>query len=69
MLTLTRRIGEQLLIGDDILIEVLEISGGQVRLGVTAPMKIKVLRDELLEEEELDQRLAWVALKVAAGRL
>lgn len=52
MLVLTRRIGEQLLIGDDILVEVLEISGEQVRLGVTAPRGVKVLRDELLDEDE-----------------
>lgn len=43
-------IGEQLLIGDDILVEALEVSGEQVRLSIAAPKDVKVLRDELLEE-------------------
>ena len=42
--------GEQLQIGDDIVVEVLEISGAQVRLGITAPREVAVLRDELLDE-------------------
>ena len=50
MLILSRRPGEQLLIGDDILIEVLEVSGTQVRLGITAPREVTVLREELLHE-------------------
>lgn len=52
MLVLTRRLGEQLLIGDDTLVEVLEIWGSQVRLGVTAPADVKILRDELLEDDD-----------------
>ena len=50
MLILSRRPGEQLLIGDDILVEVLEISGTQVRLGIAAPREGVVLREELLDE-------------------
>ena len=50
MLVLSRRPGEQLRIGDDIIVELLEISGAQVRLGITAPREVAVLRDELLEE-------------------
>lgn len=50
MLILSRRPGEQLLIGDDILVEVLEVSGAQVRLGITAPREVAVLREELLDE-------------------
>jgi len=50
MLVLSRRPGEQLQIGDDIVVEVLEISGAQVRLGITAPREVAVLRDELLDE-------------------
>jgi carbon storage regulator len=49
MLILSRRPGEQLLIGDDILVKVLEISGTQVRLGITAPREVHVLREELLD--------------------
>ena len=57
MLILSRRIGEQLLIGDDILVEVLEVSGEQVRLGIAAPSDVKILRDEVLEDGEED--LQW----------
>lgn len=62
MLVLARRIGQQLLMGDDILAEVLEISGEQVRLGIAAPKDVKVLRDELLEECEDFQ---WATVPVA----
>ena len=50
MLILSRRPGEQMVIGDDILVEVLEVSGTQVRLGITAPREVTVLREELLHE-------------------
>ena len=50
MLVLSRRPGEQLQIGTDIIVEVLEISGTQVRLGKTAPREVPVLREELLDE-------------------
>jgi carbon storage regulator len=50
MLVLSRRPGEQLQIGTDIIVEVLEISGTQVRLGITAPREVPVLREELLDE-------------------
>jgi carbon storage regulator len=48
MLVLSRRSGESLLIGDDVVIEVLDISGTQVKLGIRAPRKIPVLRGELM---------------------
>lgn len=47
MLTLTRKIGEALCIGDDIKIVVKEIRGKQVRLGIQAPPEIYVCREEL----------------------
>jgi carbon storage regulator len=47
MLVLSRRIGESLLIGDDVVIEVLEISPSQVKVGIRAPRKIPVRRGEL----------------------
>ncbi|HPE79639.1 MAG: carbon storage regulator CsrA [Chromatiaceae bacterium] len=53
MLILTRRVDESLLIGDSIEVVVLEVSGGQVRLGVQAPTEVKVLRDELLDDDEV----------------
>ena len=57
MLILTRRIGEKLIIGDDTEIAVLDIKGNQVRIGITAPQDVLILREELLandNEEEAD---------------
>ena len=50
MLVLTRRVGETILVGDDIEIEVLEVRPGIVRLGVRAPKSVRVLRSELVAE-------------------
>ena len=47
MLVLSRRVDESLFIGDDIKITVLDIRGGQVRIGITAPDSIKVHREEV----------------------
>ncbi len=58
MLILTRKIGEGLLIGNNIRVVVLEIRGKQVRLGVEAPGDIAVLREELLEPVAQENRRA-----------
>ena len=50
MLVLTRRVGETIMVGDDIEIEVLEVRPGIVRLGVRAPKSVRVLRSELVAE-------------------
>ena len=47
MLILTRRIGETLIIGDDVNITVLSVKGNQVRLGVNAPKDVSVHREEI----------------------
>ena len=60
MLILTRKIGESLIIGDQIRITVLEVRGRQVRLGIQAPGDVVVLREELV------QRLAEENLAAAA---
>jgi carbon storage regulator len=46
MLVLSRKIGEKILIDGDIELEVLEISGNRIRLGITAPLECRVLRSE-----------------------
>jgi carbon storage regulator len=52
MLVLSRRPGETVVIGDHIRLTVLAVRGNQVRLGVTAPPEVSVLREELLQETE-----------------
>ena len=47
MLVLTRRVGQSLVIGDDIVLRVLEVKGDVVRIGVDAPREIKVHRQEV----------------------
>ncbi len=47
MLVLTRRVGETLMIGDDITVTVLGVKGNQVRLGTTAPKNVEVHRQEI----------------------
>jgi carbon storage regulator len=53
MLVLTRKTAESIVIGDGIEIRVLEISGGRVRLGVTAPADVPVHRSEVAARVEL----------------
>lgn len=48
MLVLTRKAGEKVHIGDDIIVTVLEVHGHRVRLGIEAPAAVPVLRAELL---------------------
>ncbi len=49
MLILTRRVGETLIIGDEVSVTVLGVRGSQVRLGVNAPKDVSVHREEIYE--------------------
>lgn len=49
MLILTRKVGESLLIGDDISITILNVRGNQVKIGVKAPKEISVHREEIYQ--------------------
>ena len=62
MLILTRRIGETLMIGDDITVTVLDVKHGQVRIGVNAPKEIAVHREEIYNkiENQKQSRSAWI---------
>jgi carbon storage regulator len=48
MLVLSRKIGERIVINDNISVEVLQILGNRVRLGITAPVGVPILREELV---------------------
>lgn len=52
MLVIRRRTGETLLLGEEIEVEILELSGGQVKLGIRAPREVLVLRKEVKMTEE-----------------
>ena len=58
MLILTRRVGERLMIGDDIQVTVLGVKGNQVRIGVYAPADVSVHREEIYERVRAERESA-----------
>ena len=62
MLILTRRVGETLVIGDDVTVTVLGVKGNQVRLGVNAPRDLPVHREEIYERIQQEKRTATSTL-------
>ena len=57
MLILTRRIGETIMIGDDVKLTVLGVKGNQVRLGVDAPKDVAVHREEIYRRIQQEKEL------------
>lgn len=56
MLILTRRVGETIVIGDDVIITVLGIKGNQVRIGINAPKDVSVHREEIYQRIQNEKK-------------
>ncbi len=61
MLILTRRVGETVMIGDDVTITVLGVKGNQVRVGINAPKNVAVHREEIYERIKREQHPEEIA--------
>jgi carbon storage regulator len=58
VLIITRRAGEKIVIGDDIIVEVMEVVGNTVRLGLAAPRSVPVYREEIWEAVKEENKAA-----------
>jgi carbon storage regulator len=65
MLILTRRVGETIMIGEDVTITILGLKGNQVRLGINAPKRVAVHREEIYERIKAEKSAG--ALKAING--
>ena len=61
MLIITRRPGERIMVGDDVVVEVMEIVGNSVRIGVQAPRSVPVYREEIYAAVRDENRAAAAA--------
>jgi carbon storage regulator len=70
MLNITRRRGERIVVGDDVFVSVLEVSGQTVRLGIDAPRSVRVYREELwLEVKAQNEAAARAAAETSMAEL
>jgi carbon storage regulator len=67
VLILTRRVGENVMVGDDIVISVVEVRGDAVRIGIQAPRSISVHREEVYRELQLANEQAASSSDAAVG--
>jgi carbon storage regulator len=61
VLIVSRRVGEKVVIGEDVVVEVLEISGSHVRIGIKAPRSVPVYREEIWDAVRDENRAAAAA--------
>jgi carbon storage regulator len=67
MLMMTRRAGEKIILGEDIVIEVVEVAGNTVRLGVNAPRSLPVYREEIWAAVRAENEAAAAAQDLTAA--
>ena len=61
MLILSRKVNEKIMIGDDVVLTIIETRGEQVKIGVEAPKSVKVFRHEVFEAVQRENRAAAVS--------
>ena len=69
MLILTRRVGETVMIGDDIAVTVLGVKGNQVRVGVNAPKEVSVHREEIYERIKREEQSGVSSRRVSSSEI
>ena len=67
MLIITRKPGERIMLGDDVVVEVIEVSGSSVRLGIAAPRSVPVYREEIWDAVKEEQQQAGEQVPDAPG--
>lgn len=58
MLVLTRKVGEAIVIGNDVIVTILEVRGGQIRIGIDAPRSLPVHRAEIYQQVTAENQAA-----------
>ena len=64
MLILSRKVNEKVVIGEDISVSIIEIRGDQVRIGIDAPKKVKVFRQEVFDAIKAENKEASKSVPV-----
>jgi carbon storage regulator len=67
MLQLTRKPGETIVIGDDVRVQVIQIAGGAVRIGIDAPRSVPIYREEIWDAVREENAAAATAGELPAG--